>query len=424
MKKTGKILISLLLLTALMVNTTGCGLIKEYETIKNAGLKVETNPLKEIDKAPSNDFTENLADFSLALFKKSINDRDNSLISPLSVMLALSMAANGADNETLQQMERLLGGKLSIDELNEYLGDYAKGLPSDEVAKLGIANSIWLNKSKGDFQAAPDFLQKNTEYFGAEINSATFDNQTLKDINNWISTNTDGMINNALPTIDPDAMIYLINAVVFDAEWQEAYSKYNIKEGFFFDGSDTAQKVDFMYSYEYQRLDDGKAIGFIKPYAGGTYSFVALMPNHDVLLDDYIASLDGEGFLDTLNNARATTFYAGIPKLEFKYEKKMKDVLADLGMSDAFDPYSADFSKMTTPSNGDLYINEVLHKTYLSLDEKGTKAGAATISDAPMSPPGGNSDDVEMIKLDRPFVFSIIDNSTNLPIFMGVVKTV
>ena len=421
MKKTGKIFVSLLLLVALTLNTTGCTVTSLDTAIKATDLMSEVKPQNVTGKASDNNFKENMANFSMELFKKSLEEKENTLISPLSMTLALSMTANGADNETKKQIEALLGGDISIDELNEYLYSYVKGLPSEEKSKLGIANSIWFRDEEGRLEVKPDFLQKNADYYGASIYSSAFDDQTLKDINNWVSTNTDGMIDKILDKIDGDAVLFLINAIVFDAQWQNVYEKNDVYEGNFTSINGTTQRVEFMSSGEYQYPDDGKATGFIKPYAGDAYSFIALLPNEDISLESYIASLSGTGFLRTLENVEHGFVSTSMPKFEFEYGKEMNKILADLGMSDAFDSDSADFSKMAASSNGDIYIGKVLHKTYISVDELGTKAGAVTSVE--MKDATGPYVERSVI-LNRPFAFMIIDNSTNLPIFMGTVLTV
>ena len=427
MKKTGRILVSVLLLVALAVNTTGCNLTSKGAAIKASNLMSGVTPNKVSGKTPDSAFTKNMADLSLALFKESIVDKQasrnqkNTLISPLSIALALTMTANGADNETRAQLEALLGGGISIDDLNEYFYSYVKGLPSEEKAKLGIANSIWFRDDEGRLKVDPDFLQKNADYYGASAYGSAFDEQTLKDINNWVSKNTDGMIKEVLDEIDENAVLYLINAIVFDAEWQKVYKKNDIHEEDFTDIDGKTQRVDFMYSDEYLYLDDGEATGFIKPYAGGAYSFVALLPNEDVNIYDYIDSLDGAGFLSTLENAEHILVNASMPEFEFEYEIEMKDILSELGIPDAFDSGKANFSRMATSSLGDISIGKVLHNTFISVDELGTRAGAVTVVE--MNDVGAAMD-TKTVRLDRPFVFMIVDNSTDLPIFIGTLMTV
>ena len=413
--------IAMLLAAAIAVCVSGCS-----ETVKAADLMKNISQNSVLGKAADGVFTASMADFSLKLFKESITAKENSLISPLSVMLALAMTANGAEGETLRQMEALLGGGIPLSELNEYLHSYAKNLPSKDKSKLGIANSIWFRDDGNSLQVEEDFLQKNADYYSAAAYSSAFDKQTLSDINGWVKTNTDGMIDKILEEIKELDMLFLINAVVFDAEWQNVYKKENVRKGKFTDIDSDIRDVDFMHSNEYGYLDDGMATGFVKPYANGAYSFVALLPNEDVAIQDYIESLMGTGFIDTLNNEQHDMLvYAAIPKFEYDYSISMINALETLGVRDAFDEYIADFCSMGTSmvGNGNLYISEVLHKTYISVDELGTKAGAVTMV---LMETGGSSGppDHKVVTLDRPFVYAIIDNATNLPVFIGTLMTV
>jgi serpin B len=380
---------------------------------------MENISAKTVNQKPaSNDFTSSMADFSIELFKKSITDKENSLVSPLSVMLALAMTANGADSGTLSQMEKLLGGDIPLTDLNGYLYSYVKELPSEDKSKLNIANSIWF---RDILQVKPDFLQKNADYYNAQAYKSAFDAQTLQDINNWVESSTDGMIDSIINEINADDMLYLINAVVFDAEWQTPYDDYTVREGDFTDINGEVRNVDFMHSDQYKYLDDGMATGFIKPYYGGNYSFAALLPNEDITIEAYIESLTGSGFIKTIENAEDIVVYASMPKFEYEYEIKMKEALKILGMPDAFYEDKADFTNMAVSSDGNIYIGEVLHKTYISVDELGTKAGAVT---AVLAMGGGAPLDHKIVRLDRPFVYAIIDNATNLPVFIGTLMTV
>jgi serpin B len=367
-------------------------------------------------------FTASMADFSIRLFKRAITDNKNSLISPLSVMLALAMTANGADNETLAQMEKLLGGGIRLDELNEYLHSYTGAFPNTDKAKLTIANSIWFRSNKDRLQVASGFLQRNADYYGADAYSCAFDSQTVNDINSWVNSNTNGMIERIIDEIEENNLLFLINAIMFDAEWQNVYYKENIRKGDFTDITGTVSNVDFMHSAEYAYLDDGMATGFMKPYAGGAYSFAALLPNEGIPIDAYIKTLTGEGFLDTISNAQNEVVDASMPKYEYEYDISMNDALIALSMPDAFDAEKADFGRMVSSSDGNLYISEVLHKTFISVDELGTKAGAVTM--VAMSGGSSGPTDIKTVRLDRPFVYAIIDNATNLPMFIGTVMMV
>ena len=375
---------------------------------------------KTVSGRPADDqFIDNTVDFSFELFKNTITAKENSLISPLSALLALAMTANGADNQTFTQMEEVLGRGISHEQLNEYLYSYVKSLPSENKSKLNIANSIWFRDDENRLMVEKDFLQKNADYYNAAAYKSAFDEQTLKDINEWVKTNTDGMIDKILDQIDEDTVMYLINAIAFEAEWEIVYNKDQIFSGDFIAIDGSTQTADFMLSEENSYIDDGKAVGFIKPYANGNYSFVTLLPNEDVVIEDYIETLSGAGFINAIKHAENTPVTATLPKFQYDYTIKMNDALKVLGMPDAFLDGKADFNKLGKSTRGNIYIGEVLHKTFISVDELGTKAGAVT----KVEMKDESYMETKNVKLNRPFVYFIIDNSTKLPIFMGTVMS-
>ena len=406
-----------LILTAILaLNLIGC---TSFSPPQNLMENASSNSVE--GKPADSEFITAVADFSINLFKESADPQENSLVSPLSVSLALSMAANGADNITLQQMEKLLGNDIPITELNEYMYSYINCLPNTEKSKLHIANSIWFNNDKNNLQVESDFLQNNADYYNASIFSAAFDKGTAKDINDWVKINTDGMIEKIIENVDPASM-YLINALAFDAEWQMVYNAASVNKGIFTNIKGEVQNVDFMYSGEYTYLEDDMATGFIKPYYGGNYKFVALLPNEGISIGEYVESLSGEGFMNILANSQTATVRTAMPKFEYEYGLSMMDVLKDLGMTEAFDAGSADFSKMAVSAEGNIFIGEVLHKTFIKVDENGTRAGAATM--VAMMPASASPEEPKSVYLDRPFVYAIVDSATTLPVFIGVVMTV
>jgi serpin B len=327
------------------------------------------------------------------------------------------MTANGADNETLSQMEKVLGNDISLEELNQYLYSYVKSLPSEKKSKLNIADSIWFNDGQNNLTVEKDFLQKNADFYNASILKSAFDDKTLQDINKWVKTNTDGMIDKILDKIDQNTVMYLINAIVFDAEWKTVYNKEDVNKGDFIGAGGIKKAVDFMSSEEQLYLDDGKATGFIKSYFNDKYRFVALLPNEDISIGDYIKTLTGESFLNTVNNASKSAVNATMPKFKYEYSIKMNDALKESGMPDAFSEDNADFQKLGKSPKGNIFIGEVLHKTFISVDELGTKAGAVTKVEMSTT----SVRETKSVRLDRPFVYAIIDSSTNLPVFIGTV---
>ena len=380
-------------------------------------------PAKAVDVLPDMDAgAAAAADFGVRLFKTSIEEGENTLISPLSVLYALAMTANGADGETLAQMEQVLG--MDVDNLNSYMLAYLELLPESKDYKMSLANSIWF-KDDPNFAVEQSFLQTNADYYGAGAYKAAFDEGTRNDINNWVKEHTDGMIPEIIDEIPDEAIMYLVNALAFDAKWVDEYEEHQIREGRFTMENGTRQDVDMMHSEEYTYLEDDLATGFIKYYKDRRYAFVAMLPNEGVTVSQYVDSLTGEHLRELLNNPQDLTVFASIPKFETEYDIEMSEVLQEMGMTDAFDWQVADFSRLGTYNvdGMNICISRVLHKTFISVSEQGTRAGAATAVEMVAE---GAMEIVEFkeVVLDRPFVYMLIDCETNLPFFIGTMMNV
>lgn len=358
-----------------------------------------------------------VTDFTVRLFQQSLEPEINSLVSPLSVMNALAMTANGAKGETLAQMEDLFGS--DIDSLCSYLSHYLASMPSGEKYQFHNANSIWI-KNNDNFTVNQDFIKTNQDLFAAEVFQADFDQSTLKSINKWVSKNTDKMIPEILDRIPEDAVMYLVNALAFDAEWQTIYKETQIHDGVFTKEDGAEQQVKMMYCEENTYLRDENAQGFLKYYADGKYAFAALLPDEGISLTNYVNSLTGERLHRLLTDTTHVTVNTAIPKYQTEYSIEMSDTLKSMGLTDAFDEELADFTGIGSYPGRNLSISRVLHKTYLALDEKGTRAGAATVVE--MKAEGAMMErESKTVYLDRPFLYMIIDCEENLPVFIGTV---
>ena len=214
--------------------------------------------------------------------------------------------------------------------------------------------------------------------------------------------------------------MYLVNALAFDAKWDEEYKDHQIQTGSFTMENGNRQDVDMMYSEEYTYLEDDMATGFIKYYKDRKYAFVAMLPNEGVTIAQYVEGLTGDHIRDLMNNPQNMKVFAAIPKFEVEYAIEMGEILQKMGMTDAFDWQVSNFSRLGAYNidGMNLFINRVLHKTYISVTELGTKAGAATVIE--MNP--GRANPMEVTKeviLNRPFLYMLIDCETNLPFFIG-----
>ncbi len=422
--------ISLFLVMTLLCLTVGCsGFGKQKEDPNNLMNDIKPSRQEEdhedCDCAPLEPETlhTGVTDFTVRLFQNCLDEEENTLISPVSVLTALAMTANGADGETLSQMETVFG--MPSKELNGYIRDYMAQLPEEDTYKLSLANSIWFIDDEQLFQVNPDFLQTNANYYGADVYKAPFDETTLDEINNWVKRETDDMIPTILDRIPEDASMYLVNALAFDAKWQDPYEDFQVREDRIFTKEDgTEVEATMMNSEEYSYLEDELATGFIKYYDDRAYAFVALLPNEGVTVSEYVASLTGQHLREMLSNPEGIPVFASMPKFESEYDVEMSDVLKEMGMPNAFDWQLAEFPHIGTVSDGlNIVISRVIHKTFISVTENGTQAGAATVVEMRAE---GAVEIVEFkeVTLDRPFVYMLIDCENDIPLFIGSTMTV
>lgn len=358
-----------------------------------------------------------LSDFAVRLFCGTDAPGENVLVSPLSVYIALALLQNGAKGNTLAGMESVLG--MSVEDADSFIRSLTDSF-ADGNNTLSIANSVWF-KDSSDFTVNEDFLRTGRDLFGADVFKAPFDAATLSEINGWVDEKTDGMIKKILDNISEDEVMYLINAICFQADWAHKYTLDDVRERDFKCADGSVKKAKLMYSDESLYLTDVGATGFIKYYAGNKYAFAALLPDEGVSLEDYVATLDGARLAAVLGNPQRTRVVTYLPKFGIGYDKELSDVLIGMGMKLPFDRQLADLRGLGT-STENLFVDKVLHKTYISVTETGTRAAAVTAigiaaASAELPPP-------KVVCLDRPFLYMIIDTTTNVPIFLGSVNDI
>lgn len=412
MKK--RLLALLLTLSITTISLTGCG--SKIQATNLMEEKKPANPVKMTSISETNTIVA--TDFAVRLFQQAKNGEENTLISPLSVLPTLSMTCNGAKDETRFQLEQTLG--MPVDKLNEYLYSYIHHLPNEKDCQFHLANSIWLRDAK-DFIVDDNFLKNNAKYYDAGIYQSAFDDQTLADINNWVAAQTNDMIPTILDQIDSDAYMYLINTLSFDSKWSSIYESSSVSNGVFTTENGTSQDVEMMHSSEYEYIEDENVSGFLKPYSGYSYAFVALLPKEGIPLTEYVNSLTGEHLHHLLTTVEECPITAGIPKFETEFSIDLIPPLQTLGIHDAFDKDLANFSGMGSFDSPweRLYINSILHKSFFSIGEKGTKAGASTIVGMEKSASSVNPEEAKEVILDRPFLYMIVDYENRFPIFIG-----
>ncbi|MBQ5334447.1 MAG: hypothetical protein J6Z45_00710 [Oscillospiraceae bacterium] len=401
-------------------------------------------------KAADAAFVAAQSKFSVDLLKQALeketDKNKNLLVSPLSVSLALGMTMNGAKGDTLAEMQKVLGGELTADELNAYYKGWSDRLLAPETvryygynedgyfdeietesAPVTLANAIWIKDDEQMIRVPRPFLQNIADYYRAGVFKAPCDDTTVDDVNIWCDENTHHMIPKVLDELSPDAVMLLANALTFEDVWDTQYEDYRVGDGTFTAANGEIRDVKMMHSEEGVYLSDDEATGFMKDYRDRRYSFAALLPNEDISIDDYIASLDGEKLEKLLQTKDYCDVNAAMPKFSFDYSTELGDVLKALGMPTAFGEgeTAPEFTGLNEANvEGDTKISRVIHKTHIDVSESGTKAAAVTVVEMCVESAVEEPPQPKIVKLDRPFVFMILDNQTGLPLFIGAVKDI
>ncbi len=355
--------------------------------------------------------------FAFELFREVIaaSGEDNIMISPLSVSYALGMTYNGAAGTTMDAFNNVLHfGDLTREEVNESYKDLMDQLIHlDDQVEFSIANSIWYRMG---YNVLADFISTNQTYFDALISELDFsDPQAVDIINSWIEEQTNGKIKDMLDYIPGDAVMYLINAIYFNAAWKYQFDEDDTQSGTFHmeDGND--HQADFMKvngAFRYTSNDDFTAVQL--PYGDSTFSMVVMLPYQNMEVDDLIEQMDVSAWNEWFSNSEMTNVQIELPKFKYGFKDLLNDPLINLGLGVAFSG-GADFS-LISPGSG-LFISRVIHQTFIDVQEEGTEAAAATIVELRES-----AEPQPMVfRADKTFLYLIKENSTGAILFMGKV---
>lgn len=402
-----------LLLGAMLLPLFGCASANVREGTVVSGSIILLNEREDhvAQYGASAELSEAAVDFAVELLKNSAAEGENTVLSPFSALTALALTANGAAGETRTQTEAVLGAPTQ-----QWNAWFATLMPSQSLLS---ANSVWLRENKG-LNVETDFLYTASDCYDAEVYRALFDAETCEYINAWVTEHTDGQIEKLLDGIQENTMLYLLNALSFKAEWEDPFRANNVKQGEFIASDGSVQPVTLMYGTQSRYLADESAEGFIKEYADGRYSFVALLPKQGVSAEEYLQTLTGERLRALLDGETKAHLSVAIPKLTVETDLLLNDALRAMGMTDAFDEGTADLTALGQYRGGRLYVGQVTHKTLLSLDERGTTAGAVTSVEIPTRTAGIGKE----LLLNRPFLLAIWDNEGDMPVFFGIINRV
>jgi serpin B len=384
----------------------------------------QDNTVDELKNLPEKSAQVISADnqFGLALFQeitKQAGQKENTMISPLSVSLALAMTYNGAAGTTKTEMEKTLKlYGLTTDQINKAHKALVEALKSsDPDVLLEIANAIYYRK---ELPVKSNFVEINRDAYDAEITALDFNSPAaLGTINGWVANKTRNKIPTILDNIDPDLVMVLLNAIYFNGIWKTKFGEKSTHEYPFHYSDGTSRDVAMMnQEAEFEYMSNNLFSAVHLPYGKGQYQMTILLPNQGKSTTDVISQMTNENWNGWMKDFRLEKqVVVTMPRFKFSWQLKLNSILATMGMPTAFDPNKADFSGIA--SGMDLFIGFVIHKTYVDVNENGTEAAAVTAvgvftTSMPVDPP-------QKIKftVDRPFLFTISEKSTGTILFVG-----
>ena len=344
----------------------------------------------------------------------------NIFISPSSVAIALSMTYNGASGETQEAIAKALElQNIKIDEINDYNRNIQELLANgDTNVELNIANSLWARK---DIALEQTFLNKVKEFYQAEISNLDFkDSKAANTINAWVKKNTKDKIDKIVDRIEPDSMLFLINAVYFKGKWEAPFEKSLTKpQPFTLADGTKIQHPTMSRSGEYRYYDAPTFQAISLPYGTGRFSMEIFLPKAKSNLLEFQKQLTAKNWQEWSTKFTRKEGLIQLPRFKVEYETSLKSALQNMGMAIAFDSDKADFRNLSTVK---AFIGEVKHKTFVEVNEEGTEAAAATSIEMKVTSASPSEETPFQMIVDRPFFFTISDRQTGTIIFMGAIQ--
>ena len=349
-------------------------------------------------------------DFAFNLFRKARGDKSK-ILSPLSITFALGMLNNGADGQTLKEINETLGfGEAGADAINTFCQKMLKESNTlDEKTKALIANTIFVNEGFG-YRLQEGFVDKVNAYYDAQPQNRDFeDGETMDVINQWASDHTEGIIPRVLDedTFNPSAVSYLLNALYFKGIWSDPFKKENTKDEPFGGGDDVPMMQKRSEDIRYAENDLYQAIRL--PYGNGAYRMDVFLPREDKTVGEVLDALNGSNWQPQYLMKEVDL---KLPRFETDTYQSLGRIMSDLGMPEAFLP-SAEFPYFC---NVPIYISNMFQVAKIKLDEEGTEAAAVTVIEAKAS---SMPSEPKRFHANRPFLYVISEQSTGAIFFIG-----
>lgn len=335
------------------------------------------------------------------------NAGKNVIISPMSIIMLLGILAESVAGETRDEVIKVLGEKLSYEDVRDILSKIQED--SMKAESLMSSNAVCVKEEIKD-SIVPDYIERLADVYDGKLFASS---NLASDVNAWVEEKTRGMIRNAAGDSLDNIVACLMNAIAFEAEWEDLYEEKDIYEEEFHNEDGSIVNVDMLHSSEYGWIEEECLTGFIKPYKDEKYAFMALLPDEGVSIEKVIKKLD---FTEAYTNAEDEKVTVTMPEYKYDFGQDLTEICKELGIKSAFTP-GADFSAMSTEW---LRLDSIIHKAHIEVDRNGTKAAAVTMGMvmcgcAPMMRR-------REVILDRPFIYAIMDTENALPVFTGIYK--
>ncbi|WP_185958275.1 serpin family protein [Fodinibius sediminis] len=359
--------------------------------------------------------------FSFDLFRKvtATEKEDNVFISPFSVSMALGMMLNGAEGATLSGIKETVDmTEMELQAINQsYQSLTELLLDLDPKVEIQIANSLW---GREGFTIAPDFYETLQTYFSARVASLDFSKASSADIiNDWVCAETNDRIPAIIDgSIPSEVVLYLINTTYFKGNWLYRFDPEDTKPGQFQLEDGSSVQVEMMRQNAPIATFRSEIVQMAEmAYGDSLYQMTILMPSDpDVPITRFAEeSLSASNLAGWTEQLQKTKLQLKMPKFESSYKKNLNDVLATMGMEEAFDEVDANFSKINADKQ--LFISKVMHKANITVDEKGSEAAAATSVGI-----GVTSVQKPSFVVDRPFIYLIRERISGTVLFMGMMR--
>lgn len=358
--------------------------------------------------------------FGFEIFNKintEDNDEKNLFISPLSMTMALGMTMNGAAGDTEVAMQNTLGfDGLDNESINDaYLNLSTSLLNADSKVDFSLANSIWYRLG---FNVLQTFIDVNKEYFDAEVEELDFSRADAVDIiNDWIEDKTNDKIKDVIKEISPQTVMFLINAIYFKGTWKYEFDENKTANDVFIDQNNELVEAPTMQQQALFNYYENNLFQSVElPYGDEKFNMLLFLPKEGKTSNDIISEMSDANWNEwTSGLAKSDSIIIHLPKFKIEYDKKLKNNLVDMGMGVAFSDM-ADFSNMTPES---VFISEVIHKSFVEVNEEGTEAAAVTVVVVELTT--ANPEGIIELHFNKPFVFAIYEKSTNAILFLGEV---